>query len=179
MRNPEVVEDQLVCKGRRVSLYKRIVELEGKRYEKDLVSFGRSVVVIPELSRNRFVFVHQWRAPIAKWIVELPAGRVEPGEDARDAALRELEEETGFRAGELELLGKAYVSPGYSDELIEIYLARELSGAGAHPDEGEFLEVVVLSLQEYLELCRRGEGDLKSLAAILLYAEKTGWLRGA
>lgn len=178
MRDPKVVEDQLLCRGHRVSLYKRIIEWSGKRLEKDLVSFGRSVVVIPKLKPNRLIFVRQWRASIAKWIIELPAGRVEQGEKAREAAARELEEETGYRAGKFEYLGRAYASPGYSDELIEIFLAEELVKAAAHPDEAEFLEVIELEPHEYLRLCREGEGDLKSLAAILLYAERAGWLRG-
>ncbi|MEM0376608.1 MAG: NUDIX hydrolase [Thermofilum sp.] len=179
MSSPRVVDDQLLCRGRRVALYRRIVEWDGRLFEKDLVSFGRSVVIVPELARGRLIFVRQWRAPIAKWIIELPAGRVEPGEDPREAAARELEEETGYRAGELESLGRAYVSPGYSDELIEVFTARKLAKAAARPDEGEFLEVVELNPLEYIRLCGSGEGDLKSLAAILLYAERSGWLRGA
>lgn len=179
MHSPRVVDDQLLCRGRRVALYRRVVEWRGKLFEKDLVTFGRSVVIIPEVAPGRLVFVRQWRAPIAKWVIELPAGRVEPGEEPREAAARELEEETGFRAGELESLGRAFVSPGYSDELIEVFLARGLSRAAARPDEGEFLEVVELSPLDYLRLCRSEEGDLKSLAAVLLYAERNGWLRGA
>lgn len=179
MSEPRVLEDQLLCEGRRVKLLRRVVSWKGMVFEKDLVVFGRSVVIIPVLSEGRVVFVRQWRAPLGKWIVELPAGRVESGEDFQSAALRELEEETGYRASRVVELGRAYVSPGYSDELITVFLAEELERVGARPDEGEVLEVLELAPQDYIAMCTAGECDLKSLAALLLYFARKGCLGGA
>jgi len=176
---PRVLEDQLLCEGRRVKLLRRVISWRGRVFEKDLVAFGRSVVIIPVLGDGRVVFVRQWRAPLGRWIVELPAGRVESGEDLRSAALRELEEETGYRASRVVELGRAYVSPGYSDELITVFLAEELERVGARPEEGEVLEVLELAPRDYIATCAAGECDLKSLAALLLYLAHKGWLRGA
>lgn len=179
MSEPRVLEDKLLCEGRRVRLFRRLVSWRGRVFEKDLVAFGRSVVIVPVLGDGRVVFVRQWRAPIGKWVVELPAGRVESGEDPRSAALRELEEETGYRASRIIELGRAYVSPGYSDELITAFLAEGLERVGAHPDEGEVLEVLELAPREYIAACAAGECDLKSLAALLLYFSRRGGLSGA
>uniref|UniRef100_A0A7C4BAU4 NUDIX hydrolase n=1 Tax=Thermofilum pendens TaxID=2269 RepID=A0A7C4BAU4_THEPE len=179
MGEPRVLEDHLLCEGRRVKLFKRLVSWKGRVFEKDLVAFGRSVVIVPVLGDGRVVFVKQWRAPVGRWVVELPAGRVESGEDLRSAALRELEEETGYRASRIVELGRAYVSPGYSDELITVFLAKGLEKVGAHPEEGEVLEVVELAPREYIEMCTAGECDLKSLAALLLYFNRGRWFCGS
>jgi ADP-ribose pyrophosphatase len=160
---PRVERDEFICAGRRVKLYRRI--LSGG-IVKDLVSFGKAVVVVPVLDDKRIVFVRQWRAPIARWIVELPAGKVEEGEKPVDAAARELREETGYRAGKLREIASAYVAPGYSDEYMYIFVAEDLVFEGQRPEKGEYLMTVILRPEEYLSEFRE---DMKSIAALLLY----------
>ena len=100
----------------------------------------------------------------------MPAGRLEPGEDPREAARRELEEETGYEAGELVELGSFYATPGYSDEVMHLYAALKLTRRAAHPEVGEVLRVVEVDPREYLS--SGGVRDLKSVAALLLCAQR-------
>ncbi|MHB9302377.1 NUDIX hydrolase [Thermofilum pendens] len=164
-----MLRDELLCEGRRVKLYRRVVSAGDAEVEKDYVAFGESVVVVPVLEGGALVFVRQWRPAINRWIVELPAGRVELGEGVLEAAGRELEEETGFKAGALREVGSFYVSPGYSDELIHVVVAERLVAAKAHPEPGEVLSVVVMRPEEYLSRVGRESLDLKTVAAIHLY----------
>uniref|UniRef100_A0A7C4FI42 NUDIX hydrolase n=1 Tax=Ignisphaera aggregans TaxID=334771 RepID=A0A7C4FI42_9CREN len=167
---PSVVSDEFLCKGRRVSLYRRIVMYKGRRLEKDLVRFGRAVVIIPVLDDGRLVFVKQWRAAVSAWLLELPAGRVEPREDLKEAVQRELREETGYVAEELIQITNAYVSPGYSDEVQAIFIAKRLRYVGASPEAGEILRVVYMKPGEFLNSINADTVvDLKTLAAVLLY----------
>jgi len=160
---PVVERDELICSGRRVKLYRRVIS---GGIVKDLVSFGEAVVIVPVLEDGRIVFVRQWRAPIARWIVELPAGKVEEGESPAETAMRELREETGYRAGRLRHLASAYVAPGYSDEHMHIFVAEDLVFEGQRPERGEYLTTILLSPEEYLSKFRE---DMKSIAALLLY----------
>ncbi|MEM0027512.1 MAG: NUDIX hydrolase [Ignisphaera sp.] len=167
---PTILRDEFVCKGRRVALYRRVVRWRNNIIEKDLVKFGKAVVIVPVLDDGRIVFVKQWRASVSSWVLEVPAGRVENNEDLKDAALRELREETGFVAEELTPLARAFVSPGYSDEVQTIFVAKKLRFVGAQPEAGEIINVVYMTPQEYLNsLNDNSIADLKSLAAILLY----------
>jgi len=177
---PETVSDTLLCEGRRVRLFRREVRVGGRTYVRDVVEFGQAVVIIPVRGEDRLVFVEQWRAPLQRWIVELPAGRLEAGESPLEAAKRELEEETGYRAGEWRYLGGFSVAPGYSDEVLHFFLAGRLEHAEAHPEPGEVLRVVEMSPQEYLRRVGGGFGDLKTVAGVLLYlsARERGGLWG-
>ncbi len=165
---PSVERDELLCSGRRVRLYKRTVSVMGREVYKDLVSFGESVVILPLLDDGRAVFVRQWRAPLGRWILELPAGRIESGEDPEETALRELEEETGYSAESIERIASACVSPGYSDEVIHMFIARKLREGRPHPEAGELLSVVIMRPEDYLSGSEEVR-DLKSLALVLLY----------
>ncbi|RSN67651.1 NUDIX hydrolase [Candidatus Korarchaeum cryptofilum] len=167
LEEPRVVRDELLCSGRRVKLFRRILARGEDEIEKDLVSFGSSVVIIPLLDDGRVVFLRQYRAAIASWILELPAGRVEDGEDPREAAIRELEEETGYRAQYVERVASAFVSPGYSDELMHIFIAKGLKPGIPHPERGEILEKVLMRPEEYLSDLDSVK-DMKSIASILL-----------
>jgi len=170
----KILRDEFLCKGRRVALYKRIIGFKESVFEKDLVVFGDAVVILPLLSDGNVVFVKQWRAAVNSWVLELPAGRIDNGEKPYDAAIRELEEETGYRAKNLELLAKVYVTPGYSNERQWIFIARDLEFVGAKPERGEILLTVLMKPYEYIDIALKGEYvDLKSLSAILLFLYKT------
>ncbi|MCS7103407.1 MAG: NUDIX hydrolase [Candidatus Korarchaeum sp.] len=165
---PVIEADELLCSGRRVKLYRRTLIMEGRRVHKDLVSFGESVVVLPLLDDGKAVFVKQWRAPLGRWIIELPAGRIEKGEDPKETALRELEEETGYLAESIERVSSAYVSPGYSDELMHMFIARGLKEGEPRPEKGELLRVAIMRPEDYLT-DPNGPKDMKSIALLLLY----------
>ena len=164
---------ELKCVGRRVKLFDLKVRWEGKEFHKDLVAFGESVAIVPLIGSGEVLLLRQWRPAIMDWITEIPAGRVEPGESPHDAALRELKEETGYEAGSLVKLSTVRVSPGYSNELMHIYLAKELREGKASPEEGEVIRLVRKPLKEALEeVLEGGIDDLKTVAGILLVAER-------
>ncbi len=165
----KVIRDELICEGKRVSLYRRIISVNGKELAKDLVKFGESVAIIPLIDNERIVLLRQWRAAIGDWLIEVPAGRVEPGESNEEAASRELEEEAGYRAGKLIKLGSAFVAPGYSDELIHFFIAADLEFVGASPEEGEIIESIIVPVSEAMELILTQKNiDMKTVAALTL-----------
>lgn len=169
-RNPVIVREEFLCRGKRVSLYRRVIEFGGVVSEKDVVKFGKAVVILPILDDGRVVLVRQWRAAVNAWILEAPAGRVEPGEDVFEAARRELREETGYEAEELIPMASTYVSPGYSDEVQVIFLARKLRFVGASPEAGEILRTVIMSPEEVLSTVKPDTTvDAKTVLALLLY----------
>lgn len=130
-------------------------------------SGGAAVLFIED---NKVALVRQYRYLYGKEIYEIPAGKVEKGEDPSAAALRELEEETGYRAKKLTPLLKIYPSPGYTDEIIHIYLAEDCEKARQKLDDGEFLDVVRMPVGEVLGLIDRGEiCDAKTVAAVYKY----------
>ncbi len=162
----EVVEERLLCRGKRVELVQRVYSYVGKRFLRDVVKFGQSVAVVPLLGRE-VILIKQFRAPVGGWVLEIPAGRVEPGEDPEEAATRELVEEVGYRPRKLERLVSLYMSPGYSDEVLHVYLATDLEYVGSSPEPGELIEVVRLELEKALEQVLSGVADAKTVVALL------------
>lgn len=114
---------------------------------------GAAVAVVRD---NKLCLVRQWRVSIAKITLEIPAGKLEPGEDPADAAARELKEETGLVAHSLEFLANSYGSVGFTDEHTYLYLAHGVSQEKAEPDAGEFVDVVWLDLQEIDDAIKAG-----------------------
>jgi ADP-ribose pyrophosphatase len=113
--------------------------------------------------------VRQYRHATGEDLLEIPAGKLSPGEAPGDCARRELMEEIGFGAGEWLELSSFYTSPGFSDEMLYLYLGRNLEKGKAHPDEDEFLEVIHVPLEEALAMVARNEiKDSKSVAGITL-----------
>ena len=108
------------------------------------------------------------RYPFSRTLLEVPAGKLEPGEAPELAAARELSEETGLTAGRLQYLGANFTSPGYSEEVLHIYLARDLHRGAAHLDPGEFLNVERHPLEELVQMALDGElCDGKTTVALL------------
>ena len=134
-----------------------------------------AVLMLPVLPNGRLVVVRQFRYPIGKVLLEFPAGKLDPGEGALATAERELKEEAGYRAARWTFFGRLHPVVSYSTEVIELYLAEELTHVGAALDEGEFLEVATMSVEEMLAALDRGEiTDAKTVAALLLYVRRLG-----
>ncbi|HKL94321.1 MAG TPA: NUDIX hydrolase [Clostridia bacterium] len=127
---------------------------------------GASVLAIDK--DNHCYLVRQFRYPFNEETLEIPAGKLEVNEDPKLCALRELTEETGLLAPDVDFLCKVYPTPGYSTEIIYIYLAKEFIQTQANPDEDEFLNVVKLPLSEAKAMAKNGEiKDAKTVVALL------------
>jgi ADP-ribose pyrophosphatase len=115
----------------------RALDPDGFEIQRALVHHPGSAVVMPMDERNRILLVRQYRLPALQYLWELPAGRMDPGETARQAARRELAEETGYKAGKFEKLATFYASPGFLTEKTTIFLATGLKAGKATPMEDE------------------------------------------
>jgi ADP-ribose pyrophosphatase len=161
-----------VYSGRAVTLEVDRVRLaNGSESIREVIRHPGAAVILPVTDDGRVLMVRQFRYPVAEPLLELPAGTLEPDEDPRECAARELVEETGWRAASLHDLGWFFSTPGFTDERLYGVLATGLSRVATGPagDDDESIEVVELSLEELLRLTRDGEiHDGKSLATILL-----------
>lgn len=143
----------------------------GRRTTREVVEHPGAVAAVPLTSEGQVLLVRQWRYAVGGPTLEIPAGTLEPGESAEDCILRELIEEIGHRAASIEPLVDMHVSPGYSDELIRLFLATELTAESAQSDVDEELCVVAVSLAESLDMCRSGAlRDGKTIAGLLCAA---------
>lgn len=143
---------------------------DGRPCKREIVehSGGACVLCVRE---GKVVFVRQFRYAYGETLLEIPAGKLAPQEDPMHAAKRELEEETGLVA-DLDPLAVLYPTPGYSNEKIYIYRAKNVREGERRPDDDEFLETAELPLEEALAMVKRGEiRDAKTIAALLLYAQ--------
>lgn len=140
----------------------------GQQAIREVVRHPGGVCVLPLHDDGTVSVVRQFRYPYKELVTELPAGKLEPGEDPAQAIRRELSEETGFTAGEWHDMGLFYPTPGYTDERLHLYFARDLRPGPTHPDEDEFLECARVPLEELLDAVMSGEiVDGKSIALIL------------
>ena len=142
----------------------------GKQAKREVARHVGASAVIPVDNDGNVWFVRQFRAPIDQVLLEIPAGKLDyKGEDRFEAAKRELQEETGLTAASWTHLTDIVTTPGFSDELISIYLARDLSFGDSNPDDDEFLNLVRMPLSEAVELAMKGEiPDVKTLCAVLM-----------
>ncbi|MBI2842366.1 MAG: NUDIX hydrolase [Armatimonadetes bacterium] len=166
----KTIESKRVFEGRIVNLRVDIVELpDGRQTTREVVEHKGAVAVVPLLDHAKVVMVKQYRQPTGQVLIEIPAGTLDKGEDAEACARRELIEETGYSAGKMTKMFSTYLSPGYSDEMLHTFLAEDLTPMQAERDEDEFIEVVVLDLDEAAQMIRRGEiKDAKTVCGLLM-----------
>ena len=165
----KTVESQVIFRGKIITVRLDQAELvNGKLASREVVEHPGGVAVLPLYDDGTVSVVRQFRYPFGEVVTELPAGKLEPGEDHRLAALRELEEEVGARCGRLSYLGCLYASPGFSSEVLHMYLAQDLTQGECHPDEDEFLEVERIPFDTLVEQVMAGTiRDAKTVALVL------------
>jgi len=141
---------------------------DGKACKREIVEHTGGAAVLAETEQG-VALVKQFRYAYGEEIYEIPAGKLNAGEDPLEAALRELKEETGLSAERLTLLTVLYPSPGYTNEKIYVYRAENVSSGESRPDEGEFLNVEYFKKERVLEMIKQGKiNDAKTIAAVLL-----------
>ena len=142
----------------------------GTLHKREVARHVGASAVVPVDADGTVWLVKQFRSPIDRILLEIPAGKLDyKGEDRLEAAKRELSEETGLTAGKWTHLTDIVTTPGFSDELISLYLARELSAGESHPDDDEFLNLVKVPLAELVAMIARVEvTDAKTICAVLL-----------
>lgn len=155
--------------GKVVKLFVDTVELpDGKEAIREIVRHPGAVCVIPVTSEGEVIMVKQYRYAFEQIMLEIPAGKLEPGEDPLEAVKRELEEESGVVAGNIEYMGEIFTTVAIFDEKIHAYLATDLVYKNAHPDEDEFLEVEKIPLSTLVDMVMNGEiKDSKTQICIL------------
>ena len=165
----KTLKSETLFKGRILTLKHDTVELcNGKEAKREIVEHPGGVGIVAKTPGGKIILVNQFRKPFEKEIFEIPAGMLEYHEDHREAGLRELEEETGYKAGFFEYLGGYYASPGFTTEIIHLYFADNLTKTQVNPDEDEFLDIIeeepakVYKMLENNEIC-----DAKTVIGLL------------
>ena len=139
----------------------------------DMMLHGGAAAVVPVMEDGKILMVRQYRPSVERATTEIPAGKRDPGEDFKAAAIRELEEETGYKAGSMEHLITVITAIAYCNEKIEIYVASDLTKTKQHLDDDEFIEFRTFDIEELAEMIYRGEiQDSKTIAAIMAYKNR-------
>ena len=159
-----------VFEGKVVSVRVDTVRLpDGRQVPREVVEHRPAVVVIPIDADDKVILVRQFRYPVGEALLEAPAGLVEGSETPEECAQRELQEETGQKARSLQSLGSFWSSPGFCDELMYAYIARDLVPSALEPDSDENIQTQRVPLAQVAGLIRRGDiRDAKTIAAFLM-----------
>lgn len=167
--NETTISEKKEFDGKFIQVSSYGIELSnGEKGIREVVHHPGGVVVVAQKDENTILMVKQYRYPIKQVSLELPAGRLEKGENPDLAIKRELEEETGFVAGTWKSLGYIYTTPGICDEKLYLYYATDLVFKGQKPDDGEIIEHAEYSIEEVFNLIKTGEiNDSKTICALM------------
>lgn len=166
---------ELIKKGSIIEYYQDSIQIpNGHVVKYDFIKHQGAAAVLPVTEDGKIIMVKQYRPALDRYTLEIPAGGLNgPDEPTKDAAARELEEETGFSSDKLELLLSLRTTVAFCNEKIDVYLARDLKRSSQNLDEDEFIDVNTFTLEELCEKIYSGEiEDSKTIAAILCYKSK-------
>ena len=163
----KTISKETLYNGKIINVEKHLVELPDQQTSyREIVKHNGAVAICALTPDNQVLLVKQYRKALEDELLEIPAGKLEPGENRESAAKRELEEETGYIADTLTLIGEVYGSPGFSNELISIYFANNLKKGDMKLDEDEFVENAHYSIEEVENAVKkRSIKDAKTLIA--------------
>lgn len=172
---PKILSSQKVFDGRVFNVTVDTVSEGEVTYQRDVVHHGGSAVIVPVFDDGTVVLVRQYRHPAVRYLLEVPAGTLAHGERPEVGAARELQEELGLIAARLEKLSEFFVSPGFCEEKMWVYLATELTEGPQALEDDEILDVVRLPMADALEMITSGEiQDAKTIIGLMLAAPRTG-----
>ncbi len=172
---PKIIASQKIYAGRVFNVTVDTVREGEVTYQREVVHHHGSAVILPVFDDGTVALVRQYRHPAVRYLLEAPAGSLFEGERPDDGAARELQEEIGLVAARMEKLTEFFVSPGFCEEKMWVYLATELSPGQQRLEEDEILEVVRLPIDEALEMITSGEiQDAKTIIALMLAAPRFG-----
>lgn len=167
--NYKLLKSEILYKGKVFDHQVDEIEYEsGNKGIREIAIHPGGAVVVPIKDDGRIIFVKQFRYPLQKTLIELPAGKLDKGEDPLVCAIRELEEETGYKAKEIIKLGEIYTAPGYCTEVLHIYSAFGLVAGNHNREEGEHgMEILEFSISEIEKMIRNGDiTDAKTIVGI-------------
>ncbi len=164
----KTLDSKVVYEGKVVTVIRDDVEVaDGHKSFREVVLHSGGVVVAALKDNNTILLIKQYRYPLKKVNLELPAGKLEIGENPDEACKRELEEETGYQAKQWQSLGFINTTPGICTEKLYLYLAKDLEFVGEHPDEGEILKCEEYNLSEVFKMINSGEiNDAKTICTL-------------
>lgn len=159
------IEGELAYDGHFLKVTRDRIKLpDGSESQREFIRHPGAVVILPLLPDGRVLLERQFRYPNDRVFIEFPAGKIDPGEASLACARRELEEETGYTAKDWHFVCTIHNAIAYSDEHLDIFLARDLTEGEAKLDDGEFLELFTATIPELLEMVKRGEiTDVKTV----------------
>ncbi|MDR7856161.1 NUDIX hydrolase [Tissierella sp.] len=164
----KTMKSDKLYEGKILNLRIDTVELPDKKYSKrEIIEHPGGVAVVPITDDNCIILVKQYRKAVERFLLEIPAGKLELNEEPRETGIRELKEETGFSADKMEYLLEFYTSPGFSNEKIYLFLATGLIDGEATPDLGEFIQREKYNIDDLIKMIERGEiTDSKTIIGI-------------
>ncbi|HBB95523.1 MAG TPA: hypothetical protein DC054_09040 [Blastocatellia bacterium] len=172
---PEFVDSKKVFSGRVFDVTVDTVREADRTYIREVVHHPGSAVILPAFDDDTIALVKQYRHPAVKYLLELPAGTLNDKERPEEGAARELEEELGLVAGKLEKLAEFFVSPGFCEEKMWLYLATDLTETAQRLEDDELIEVVRLPIDRALQMITEGEiEDAKTIIGLMLAAPRLG-----
>jgi len=166
------LNEEILYRGRIFDLARETHRMPDRREAHfEIIQHPGGAAALPVLADGRIILIRQFRPVAEDFILEIPAGRLEAGENARDCIVRELQEEIGYRAAKIESLGAVYSSVGFCNEQIHLFIAKELTATATDLEPDEFIEPTIMELSEALKLISSGKiADAKTQLALLRYA---------
>ena len=154
----KVLNEKLIYKGSFIDVLNINVELpNGKNTSRDIIKHSGATAIIPFIDEENIILVEQFRLALNKNLLEIPAGKLDKGEEPIKCAKRELQEETGYIANNLEYLGCMATAPGFCDEIIYLYKASDLTIGNKNEDDDEFTNVKIVNINKVKEMIKNGE----------------------
>lgn len=173
MHSEKTISSQLVYNGDILKIRNDTIRMpDGYETNRTIVEHADCIAVVAIDEKNNVLLVNQFRKPIEKWLLEIPAGGIDPGEDAETAARREMQEETGYLPQKLVRLGGFYSAPSYCTEYLHLYLATDLVSSRLFAGDTEGIEIVRVPIPEIRKMLSSNKiTDAKSIAGLYMFFE--------